>query len=172
MSPFLRIVLSVLAASVVYGVLHDQVTARLSSEYFTLGHPDLGHPAIFHASSPTLLGLAWGIVATWWVGLFLGLALAVSARWGRLPKLLPGQLLRPVASVFAAMALAAVVGGVVSPLLVAPPFTALDGLGVAPGRQEAFVRAWAAHSASYGIGLLGCALVCGLVLRRRRYAIQ
>lgn len=47
----LRIVaLSVLAA-VTYGVLHDQVTARMCLEYFTVAHPDVvGH-------EPTIIAL-------------------------------------------------------------------------------------------------------------------
>lgn len=57
------VALSVLAA-VVYGILHDQITARICVEYFTIGHARL-----IDSDSPTVLGLFWGVVATWWVGL-------------------------------------------------------------------------------------------------------
>jgi hypothetical protein len=70
-----------IASAVVYGILHDQVTARVCLEYFTIGHPP-----VFATDSPTLLGLGWGIIATWWVGLFLGVPLAIAARAGRRPK--------------------------------------------------------------------------------------
>jgi hypothetical protein len=60
----LRIILLCILAAVVYGILHDQVTARVCVEYFTVGHPP-----IFHTESPTLLAIVWGFVATWWVGL-------------------------------------------------------------------------------------------------------
>jgi len=78
---FLRIVGLGLGAAIAYGILHDQITARICVEYFTVGHPPL-----ISSTSPTLLALAWGVVATWWVGLPLGLALAVAARAGRRPK--------------------------------------------------------------------------------------
>lgn len=75
--------MSILAA-VTYGILHNQVTARICVEYFTIGHPQ-----IIGSTSPTLLGLAWGIVATWWVGLPLGIGLAFAARGNRGPNCEP-----------------------------------------------------------------------------------
>ncbi len=50
-------------SAVVYGILHDQITARICVEYFTIGHPP-----VFGTDDPTLLGLGWGVIATWWVG--------------------------------------------------------------------------------------------------------
>src|SRR3954465_1193790 len=76
-----RIVLLSILAAVVYGIVHDQVTARICVEYFTVGHPP-----VFNTESPTLLGLGWGVIATWWVGLILGVPLAIAARAGRRPK--------------------------------------------------------------------------------------
>ncbi|MBV8223051.1 MAG: hypothetical protein JO293_06785, partial [Candidatus Eremiobacteraeota bacterium] len=73
-----RIWVLCIAAAVLYGELHDQITARVCVEYFTIGHPPL-----FPTDDPTLLGLGWGVVATWWVGLVLGAGLAVAARAGR-----------------------------------------------------------------------------------------
>ena len=78
----LRIIGLSLLAAIVYEIAHDQVTARVCVEYFTIGHPPL-----IPSESPTLLALAWGVVATWWVGLPLGIMLAVAARAGRRPKL-------------------------------------------------------------------------------------
>jgi hypothetical protein len=63
-------------------ILHDQITARVCVEYFTVFHPP-----VFNTQSPTLLACGWGVIATWWVGLFLGLFLAVAARIGPRPKL-------------------------------------------------------------------------------------
>src|SRR3954451_19765307 len=60
----LAIVLLSILAAVLYGIVHDQVTARICVEYFTIGHPP-----VFDTESPTLLGLGWGVIATWWVGL-------------------------------------------------------------------------------------------------------
>jgi hypothetical protein len=41
------------------------------------------HPPVFATQSPTLLAFRWGVIATWWVGLFPGLFLALAARAGR-----------------------------------------------------------------------------------------
>lgn len=78
-------------AAIAYGILHDQVTAHLCVEYFTIGHPP-----IFATSSPFLLALGWGVIATWWVGLPLGIGLAIAARAGPAPKLALAQLRRPI----------------------------------------------------------------------------
>ena len=70
----IAIVALCIGSAVAYGILHDQVTARVCVEYFTIGHPP-----VFSAVSPTMLGIGWGIIATWWVGLLLGIPLAVAA---------------------------------------------------------------------------------------------
>lgn len=149
----IRIVLLSVFAAIIYGIAHDQVTARICIEYFTIGHPPL-----IPTTSPTLLGLAWGVVATWWVGLPLGLLLAVAARAGQRPKLTATELRRPLAILLAAMAAAAVAAGVVGGVLatrgdvwlVAP----LDQL-IPPNRQVRFLIDLWAHSASYAVGILG-----------------
>ena len=69
------------AATVLYGVLHDQVTARVCLEYFTEFHPPL-----VDSRSPAVVALAWGVAATWWVGVILGLGLACAARVGPWPR--------------------------------------------------------------------------------------
>ena len=55
----------------------------------------IAHPRIVNTDSPTLVALAWGIAATWWVGLPLGCLLAAAARAGWRPKLAARALLRP-----------------------------------------------------------------------------
>jgi len=75
---FAKIVLLSIAAAICYGILHDQVTARICVEYFTVFHPP-----VFPTDDPTLLALGWGVIATWWLGAFLGVVLAISARTGR-----------------------------------------------------------------------------------------
>src|SRR5215470_2611517 len=105
---FLAIVLFCILAAVVYGIAHDQVTARVCVEYFTIGHP-----AVFDTASPTLLGLGWGVLATWWVGLLLGLLLALAARIGARPKRTVRSLLRPVLLLLVVMGALSVLAGLV-----------------------------------------------------------
>jgi hypothetical protein len=102
----IEIILLCIAAAVVYGIVHDQVTARVCVEYFTIGHYPL-----FDTTNPTLLGFGWGIVATWWVGLILGIVLAVVSRAGSRPKRSAGSLLRPVTLLLCWMALLSAAAG-------------------------------------------------------------
>jgi hypothetical protein len=95
-----RIILLCIASAIVYGIVHDQVTARVCVEYFTIGHPP-----IFDTADPTLLAFGWGILATWWVGLFLGIPLAVVARAGRSPKRSMRYLIGPIVILMAVSAL-------------------------------------------------------------------
>src|SRR5689334_4225932 len=103
----LKIVGLTVLAAIVYGVVHDQVTARICVEDFTIGHPPIFGPI----TSPTLLGLGWGIVATWWAGAFVGLPLALVSRLGKWPKLRASDLIRPLGILFATMACLAVIAG-------------------------------------------------------------
>ena len=56
-----------------YGALHDQITFSISSEYFTVfkfdqfGFSDWGH------NTPRLTTALIGFLATWWVGLIIGI---------------------------------------------------------------------------------------------------
>src|SRR4051794_2635354 len=98
----LAIVALCIGASVAYGILHDQVTARVCVEYFTVGHI-----RILDTESPAILGLVWGVIATWWVGLMLGVPLAIAARAGRRPKRDVRSLVRPIAWLLLVMAVSA-----------------------------------------------------------------
>ena len=102
----LKIILLCILSAVVYGILHDQVTARVCVEYFTVGHPP-----IFHTESPTLLAFGWGIVATWWVGLILGIFAALASRLGSWPKFDAAHLVRPIVVLLIVMAVASLLAG-------------------------------------------------------------
>lgn len=156
---FVAIVLLSIAAAVVYGVLHDQVTARICIEYFTLGHPP-----VFGTESPTLLGFGWGIIATWWLGLILCVPLALTARGGRRPVFPTRRLVRPLLALLVCMACTAIVAGTIGFLAAKAGLVVLfDPLAsrVPADRHVAFLTDLWAHSASYGSGFLG-----GLVLIR------
>jgi len=166
MIEFLKIIGLAIIAAVGYGVIFDQITVRICLEYFTVAHP-----MVFPTTSPTLLALGWGVIATWWAGALLGLLAACSARLGRLPKLSAGELTRPIACSLTAMAVAAAIAGAIGYALatsgkvwLTPPMADL----IPTGRQPAFFTAAAAHSASYAAGVIGAAYVCSYAIRRRR----
>ena len=154
-----------IAMAVAYGILHDQVTARVCVEYFTIGHPPM-----FGTESPTLLGLGWGIIATWWVGLSLGLGLAAAARIGSAPKLGLADLRRPIVTLMVVSAIAAFVAGLIGAALTATGIVWLTdewAMVIPRSKHVAFLAdAWA-HGASYGVGLLGGLFLIGLTVRRR-----
>lgn len=152
-----RIIALAIFAAIAYGVAHDQVTARICVEYFTIGHPPL-----FPTQSPTLLALGWGVVATWWVGLPLGILLAVASRAGQRSKLKWVDLRRPILRLLLMMASCAFVAGVVGGVLARQHDIWMIGplaTRVPKDRQELFLIDLWAHSASYAAGIIG-----GLVL--------
>ena len=150
---FLKIVILGVLAAVVYGIVHDQVTVRVCIEYFTIGHP-----SVFSTRSPTLLALGWGVIATWWVGLPLGVMIAVAARAGRRPRVLARDLLRPVVTLLLIMAAFAAAFGVSGYVAANRGVVWLVGemaARVPPERHAAFIADLWAHRASYAVGALG-----------------
>ncbi|MHB8900935.1 MAG: hypothetical protein ACYC6Y_19480 [Thermoguttaceae bacterium] len=160
-----RIIALCIAAAVIYGICHDQVTARICPEYFTIGHPPL-----IRTDSPTLLGLAWGTAATWWVGLFLGLALAAAATAGPWPKYDSRRLFRLVLLVMVCTAgLALVAGSVGHALALRGSVFLLEPLAsrVPSEKHVGFLTDLWAHNTSYFGGFLGGVLACYHILRDR-----
>jgi hypothetical protein len=157
-------------AAIVYGILHDLVTAHLCVEYFTIAHPP-----VFPTRSPFFLALGWGIIATWWVGLALGIGLAAAARIGNAPRLGLAALRRPIVIVMVGSAVSALLAGVAGAALVASgaaPVPGGWGDVIPPAKHVAFsADAWA-HMASYGAGALGGLLVIAHTIRRRVRARQ
>lgn len=164
---FWRIVGLFVAAAVVYGLVHDQITARLCLEYFTIGHP-----RVFASDSPTVHALYWGVAATWWAGLAVGLLVAAASRVGRLPKLTVRQQIKPALYLMTTMAVLAFSFGV-SAYYDAKGHTGASfdqvfgGLPVPPEKQDAFMADFAAHNASYAVGFLGGIVVAGVSIVRR-----
>lgn len=158
------VLLSILAA-VGYGILHDQVTARVCVEYFTVGHPP-----VFHTDDPTLLGIGWGIIATWWVGLLLGVPLAVAARAGERPKRTASSLVRPIVILMLANAAGALIAGIAGWYTASRGWVVLVG-GLAEDlpqeKHVPFIADLWAHLSSYGLGFIGGLIVIALVWRSR-----
>jgi len=149
----LRIVVICIFSAVVFGIVHDQVTARICVEYFTIGHP-----RIIESQDPTMLGLAWGVVASWWVGALLGLALAIAARRGPLPRIESSDLIASVARLTFVMAICSALAGVLAWQLARSGVVVLVGPihdSVPESRHVPFISVLWAHSASYLIGFGG-----------------
>jgi hypothetical protein len=161
----LGIVLICVIAAVCYGIAHDQVTARVCVEYFTKGHPQ-----VLGTDDPTLLGIGWGVIATWWVGLLLGVSLAVAARAGSRPKRSVGSLVRPIAWLLAVMAVSALIAGATGWLLASSGVVILIGpiaRELPVDRHVPFLTDLWAHSASYLVGVVGGVIIMVLMWRSR-----
>jgi hypothetical protein len=159
------IVLCTLAA-VAYGIVHDQVTARVCVEYFTIGHPP-----VFHTNSPTQLGLGWGVLATWWVGVLLGVPLAFAARFGAKPKRSALSLVRPVTALLAVNGACALLAGCIGYIAASKGWVRLVGrlaTAVPDDRHVVFLADLWAHWSSYLVGFVGGIVVCVLVWIGRR----
>lgn len=162
----LAIIALCLGSAVAYGIVHDQITARVCVEYFTIGHPP-----VFGTESPTLLGLGWGVIATWWVGLILGVPLAIAARAGSWPRREARSLARPIAMLLLVMGVCALGAGIAGYLLArsgAIELTEPMATLVSPDRHARFLADLWAHSASYLVGFVGGVAVIVHVWRSRR----
>jgi hypothetical protein len=166
---FLKIIALCLFTAITYGILHDLVTSNVCVGYFTVGHPP-----VFHAESPLLLALGWGVLATWWVGLILGVPLAALARVGRWPKLTARSLVRPfivLMAVSAAFAVAAGAMGYATEKSEGGWMEFLLGKSLTDriplDRRPLFFADLCAHNASYVTGLGGGIITCGSVIVRR-----
>jgi hypothetical protein len=155
-------------AAVGYGVVHDQITARVCVEYFTIGHPPL---FTFPTESPTLLGFGWGVAATWWVGLILGIILAAVARCGRSRPIDVQQLGRPVLILLAIAGGCALVMGLIGyRLAVSDVVILLEPLAsrVPAEKHDAFIADLWAHATSYAVAFCGgTVLIVRTWLRRK-----
>ena len=158
----LAIVALGLVSAVAYGIVHDQITIRICPTYFTVFHPH-----VVDTDSLTVLALVWGVLATWWVGLGLGLLLALAARCGSRPKRDARSLRRPVAVLLLVTGASAGIAGLVGralasdgSIVVAPAWAAK----IPTDQHVDFLTNLWAHNGSYLVGGLG-----GLFLALRVY---
>lgn len=153
-------------AAIGYGIVHDQVTAHLCVEYFTIAHPP-----VFPTVSPFWLAIGWGIIATWWVGLILGLLLAIAARAGKHGKLGLADLRKPILLLMLFSGAVALLAGLLGAALGALHVVTLAGDWaelIPASKHVAFLAAMWAHSASYLSGMLGGLFVIWRAIRQRR----
>lgn len=166
----LKIWLLTLGATMAYGVAHDQVTARVSIEYFTVGHTP-----IFPTEDPTLTALTWGIVATWYVGALAGLLFAFVARFGSAPKLGVRDLLRPGGVLIACVAWLVVLSGMAGYVAAELGHVSLGGrytIDVPADGHSRFIADAFAHRAAYVAGFVGSIVLAVWIWLRRTSAAR
>jgi hypothetical protein len=152
-------------AAVAYGIVHDQITARICIEYFTIAHPPT-----FKSTSPTVLGFAWGAAATWWVGALLGVILATCCEAGPWPVIPPRDAVRPVLILLATMAVLAAAAGFAGYHLGIGETQTEEWIleGIPEWKMKRFsADAWT-HLMSYASGGVGGIVLSAWALVRRR----
>lgn len=166
----LKIVLLCLFAAITYGILQDQITARVCVEYFTIGHPP-----VFQSDDPTTLAFGWGVLATWWVGLLLGVPLALVARIGSRPRLDARDLVKPVAVLMFCVGITALIAGLAGYLAAENGLVWMVGplkWRVPPEKHTRFLAdAWA-HVAAYASGFVGGIVVWVRTWKRRGVLVK
>jgi hypothetical protein len=165
----LRIIAVFTLAAILFGLVHDQVTARVCVEYFTVAHRQ-----IVDSTSPSVLGLVWGVVATWWAGALAGIVVSIAAREGPGPRLNWRDFVQPALGLALAMATAALLAGVAGYLLTASGLIHIVADyedAIPPARQARFMADVWAHLASYAVGFLGALVIAAraLLARRQRF---
>lgn len=152
-----------------YGALHNQLSFTLAPEYFTaFKFKQFGLP---WAYAQPRLGAAWvGVLASWWMGLILAVALGLAVLRAHSASLM----LRLLAQSFALVMLVALGVGLwgfwSGVQQVTPTTIAHYSNWVASGVADpvAFVRVGFMHNAGYAGGALGLAVGLVYVLWRTR----
>jgi hypothetical protein len=148
-----KVILLCTLAAISYGIVHDQITAHLCVEYFTIAHPPL-----FHTESPTMLGFCWGIAATIGIGVVLGAVLAEVSQSQGSPPYPISRLGRRLVVLLGVMGLMAFLSGLLGFQLSRHSVVSLPATleyQIPPDRHDRFMAVWFAHCASYLFGLAG-----------------
>jgi hypothetical protein len=166
------------AAAMIYGVVNDQITSRISWEYFYFGK---GLDTVLGPVLPPDAGrlhyeaIKVGMKATWTVGLIIGVALllANNPRRDRL-RLSYRRMFRALAIIFAITVVFAVACGIAGYFSVPAYFSDDFRQMIAHDefRPYRFICVFGVHLGGYIGGLVGCAVGIGWVLRERRRAMK
>lgn len=162
---YVKIILASVLLAIMYGIIHDMITAHLCLEYFTIGHPK-----IIESTSPVLLALTWGVIATWWVGLPLGVLLAIVSQAGKRPVIPVSTVLKYALYLLLSMFLVAFIFGTIAGIAALKGNLVLFGTmaELIPKEQHArFLAAGWAHGASYLSGVIGIIVISRIIIKLR-----
>jgi hypothetical protein len=162
----LLLIAACITAMAGYGMLQDQISVRLSREYFTVGHPP-----IEGLHDPTLLGVAWGFLGGWWGGMLMGMSLGLVATRGKAPPLTVREVLPGVGWLLLAVAGGTLLAGVSAWYNGGIAEVRLGGgwaTAVPEERHRAFLTVACAHFGTYVTAVVGTLVLCLHIARLRR----
>jgi hypothetical protein len=107
---FIAIIISTALIAGMYGVLHDQITYSISPEYFTkFKYDQFGfEPSWFGGHRQTVAVI--GFLATWWIGVFIGIVIAIGTLFNSSPVLMFRTAIKSITIVMVTTVLTGVVG--------------------------------------------------------------
>lgn len=160
-----KIIFLCMVAAMLFGIVHNQFSVRISTEYFTIGHR-----ALISSTSPTLMGIAWGVHPNWWVGLSMGVLLAIAGRAGKWPKRNARSYVKPFLLLFLISGVASATAGILGYRMAGngtlglyePLFSAVPAAG-----HAAYISALWMHTASYTVATMGALIMSLLVFTGR-----
>lgn len=164
MTNFKTILLCLLGA-ITFGITHDLVTANICVEYFTIGHPK-----VIESQNPIFLALVWGVLATWWVGLILGLLIVCFNSIGKLPKIPFSKIRKYVIRLLLILPFTAALAGLIGYFLAKTGVIHLVGefsATIPIPKQEIFLAVAWAHLSSYIVGFVGGITICMKIWMQR-----
>jgi len=160
----LTVVTSVVAA-IGYGIIYDQITIRICPEYFTVWHP-----RVSDSTNLTVIALIWGFIATWWMGLSLGLLLASFAVFGRQPLPSGRFILRTIGRILLWTAGVTLLTGLCAWIFRFEAYPYVMGYSLyqlGPEFRRRFGVDYWMHTTSYFGGLITCIVYCAFILIER-----
>ena len=161
--------LSVLGA-ITFGIFHDFITANICVEYFTIGHPK-----IIESQDPNTLALLWGVIATWWFGLILGILIISYNSFGKSPSLPFSQIKKYVLRLLLIVPCISLVAGIIGfTLSYFEVIHLIPKLAVVVPEQKhnLYLAVGWAHTSSYLTGLIGTIIICWKIHSLRRISKQ
>jgi hypothetical protein len=162
---FLKTIATCILASVLYGLIHDQITIRICPQYFTIWHPH-----VIETDSLTVLALVWGVIATWWMGAFLGILVGGSATFGQWPIPSFNYIFKCILWIMGASAIGAILAGLIAWQIhaIAPAFIMREQIASLDlETQRRFTIDLFIHNASYNVAPIG-AIIASIFIWRRR----
>ena len=155
-----KIVLGTMLTAIIYGIAHDMITAHVDVSYFTIFHPH-----IISSNSPVAMALLWGVLATWWMGLIIGVALALTAQLGPKPPLsskrVIGMLTKATIGVYV-VAMATLVY-----LISTGEGRTVEFQPDPSDTSGRFYAVWITHNLSYMLSAAVAVGLCVMILRKR-----
>lgn len=163
---FLKIVALGTFAASAYGVIQDNVTVRISKDYFL--NPDMhSYHAIWakkmgldNNSSNSLIALKFGVGASWWMGSILGTVIATAATLPlgkNIPKLKAKEIIKPLLVLLSSTGIGAFISGI----------KGYSKYKNSTKQRQLFMANGYAHNTAYLLSTVGSIALTGWIINQR-----